>query len=78
MLEGLMGRFKIEALYTVAGTRNYFIVADLNEGQMTELMLVASKLMSTYPEFMPLIPVSAAAVDMLGKAIEEVKKIVGQ
>ena len=49
------------------------MVADLNETQMTELMLIVSKNFGTYPEFMALIP-AAAIPEMAGKAIEAVKK----
>jgi hypothetical protein len=53
--------------------RAVFMVADLNEAQMTELMLIVSKKFGTYPEFTALIP-AAAIPEMVGKAIEEVKK----
>ena len=69
----MMNRFAPEAVYIKAGTRASFIVADLNETQMTELMLIVSKNFGTYPEFTALIP-AAAIPEMAGKAIEEVKK----
>src|SRR5665647_3670502 len=37
----VVNRFKPEVMYTEAGTRNVFMVADLDETQMTELMLIA-------------------------------------
>jgi hypothetical protein len=40
---------------------------------MTELMLIVSKKFGTYPEFTALIP-AAAIPEMVGKAIEAVKK----
>ncbi len=69
----VMDRFAPEASYTQAGMRAVFMVADLNEAQMTELMLIVSKKFGTYPEFTALIP-AAAIPEMVGKAIEEVKK----
>lgn len=69
----IMNRFKPQAAYAEAGKRNFFVVADLNEAQMTEFMLVASKQMGAYPRFIPLIP-GAAVPEMAEKAIEEVKK----
>ena len=69
----VMNRFAPEAVYIKAGTRASFIVADLNEAQMTELMLIVSKNFGTYPKFTALIP-AAAIPEMAGKAIEEVKK----
>ncbi|MGD0170942.1 MAG: hypothetical protein ABSB81_02265 [Halobacteriota archaeon] len=69
----MMNRFAPEAAYIQAGMRAVFMVADLNEAQMTELMLIVSKKFGTYPEFTALIP-AAAIPEMVGKAIEEVKK----
>ncbi|MGZ4847844.1 MAG: hypothetical protein ACXV3E_08695 [Halobacteriota archaeon] len=69
----VMERFKPEAVYAEAGSRNVFMVADLDETQMTELMLIASKKLDTYPEFTPVFP-GAATPEMAAKAIEEVKK----
>ena len=53
--------------------RGVFIVVDLNEAQMTELMLIVSKKFGTYPEFTPIIPL-AATPGIAAKAIEEAKK----
>ncbi len=69
----LMERFSPEAVYTQAGMRASFIVADLNEEQMTELMLITSKEFGTYPEFTPVFPGNATA-EMAAKAIKEVKE----
>jgi hypothetical protein len=69
----MMNRFTPEAVYTQAGMRAVFLVADLDEAQMTELMLLVSKKLGTYPEFTPLIP-GAATPGIAAKAIEEVKK----
>lgn len=69
----MMNRFAPEAAYIQAGMRAVFMVADLNEAQMTELMLIVSKKFGTYPEFTALIP-AAAIPEMVGKAIEAVKK----
>jgi hypothetical protein len=54
----MMNRFAPEAAYIEAGMRAIFMVADLNEAQMTELMLIPA----------------AAIPEMVGKAIEAVKK----
>ena len=62
-----------EASYTQAGLRGVFIVADLDEAQMTELMLIVSKSSGTYPEFTPVIPL-AATPGIAAKAIEKAKK----
>lgn len=69
----VMDRFAPEASYTQAGLRGVFIVADLDEAQMTELMLIVSKKFGTYPEFTPVIPL-AATPDIATKAIEKAKK----
>jgi hypothetical protein len=69
----VMDRFKPEASYTQAGMRAVFMVADLDEARMTELMLIVSKQFGTYPEFTPVIP-GAATPGIAAKAIEEVKK----
>ena len=69
-----MDRFAPEASYTQAGMRAVFMVADLNEAQMTELMLIVSKQFGTYPEFTPVIP-GAATPGIVAKAIEEAKKV---
>jgi hypothetical protein len=69
----VMDRFKPEASYTQAGMRAVFMVADLNEAQMTELMLIVSKKFGTYPEFTPVVP-GAATPGIAAKAIEEAKK----
>ncbi|MFZ0925539.1 MAG: hypothetical protein WCE82_03940 [Halobacteriota archaeon] len=69
----VMDRFAPEASYTQAGLRGVFIVADLDEAQMTELMLIVSKKFGTYPEFTPVIPL-AATPDIAAKAIEKAKK----
>jgi hypothetical protein len=66
-------RFAPEAIYTQAGMRASFMVADLNEAQMTEMMLITSKKFGTYPEFTPLIP-GDATPEIAAKAIAEVKK----
>jgi hypothetical protein len=42
--------------------RAVFMVADLDEAQMTEIMLIASKRFGTYPEFTPVIPAEASLV----------------
>ncbi|MGZ4865164.1 MAG: hypothetical protein ACXV5H_09340, partial [Halobacteriota archaeon] len=73
ILGHIMERFAPEAMYSQAGMRAIFMVADLNEAQMTELMLIVSKKFGTYPEFTALIP-AAAIPEMAGKAIEDVKK----
>lgn len=73
LIEYMTNRYAPKSLYAEAGTRNVLMVADLDEGQMTEIMLMASKMLDTYPEFTPLIP-GAAIPDLAGKAIEEVKK----
>ena len=69
----VMDRFAPEASYTQAGLRGVFIVADLDEAQMTELMLIVSEKFGTYPEFTPVIPL-AATPGIAAKAIEEAKK----
>jgi hypothetical protein len=69
----VMDRFWPEASYTQAGLRGVFIVADLDEAQMTELTLIVSKKFGTYPEFTPVIPL-AATPGIAAKAIEEAKK----
>ncbi len=66
-------RFSPEAVYTQAGMRASFMVADLNEDQMTEMMLIVSKKFGTYPEFTPVFPGNATP-EMARKGIEEVKK----
>ncbi len=66
-------RFAPEAMYTQAGLRAVFMVADLNEEQMTEMMLIVSKKFGTYPEFTPVIP-GNATLEIAAKAIDEVKK----
>ena len=66
-------RFAPEASYTQAGMRAVFMVADLNEAQMTEMMLITSKKFGTYPEFTPLIP-GDSTLEIAAKAIQEVKK----
>jgi hypothetical protein len=53
--------------------RAVFMVADLDEAQMTELMLIVSKKFGTYPEFTPVIT-GAATPGIAAKAIEEAKK----
>ena len=74
VLGSVIQRFAPEVWYTQAGMRAIFMVADLNETQMTELMLIASKNFGTYPEFTPLI-LGAATPEIAAKAIEEVKKV---
>jgi hypothetical protein len=69
----VVNRFKPEVMYTEAGTRNVFMVADLDETQMTELMLIVSKKLGTQLELTPVIP-GAATVEIAAKAIENVKK----
>ncbi len=69
----IMERFAPEASYTQAGMRAVFMVADLVEAQMTELMLIVLKKFGTYPEFTPVIP-GAATPGIAAKAIEEAKK----
>ena len=49
----LMDRFAREASYTQAGMRAVFTVADLDEAQMTELMLIVSKKFGTYQSSRP-------------------------
>jgi hypothetical protein len=70
----MMNRFAPEAAYTQAGMRAVFLVADLDEAQMTEIMLIVSKRLGTYPEFTPVIP-GAATPGIAAMAIEEVKKV---
>jgi len=50
------------------------MVADLDEAQMTEIMLIVSKKLGTYPEFTPLI-LGEATPGIAAKAIEEAKKV---
>jgi hypothetical protein len=69
----VMERFAPEAVYTQAGMRASFMVAELNEAQMTEMMLITSKKFGTYPEFTPLIP-GDSTPEIAAKAIQEVKK----
>ena len=69
----VMNRFAPKASYAEAGTRNIFVVAELNEAQMSEFMLIVSKKFGTYPEFTPITPLSAIP-EIAGKAIEAVKK----
>ncbi len=69
----LVKRFSPEAFYTVAGMRAVFMVADLNEDQMTEMMLIVSKKFDTYPELTPVIR-GDETPKMAERAIEEVKK----
>ncbi len=69
----LAKRFVPEAAYAQAGMRAMFMVVDLNEAQMTEMMLIVSKKFGTYPEFTPVIP-GDAIPEMAEKAIEQVKK----
>ena len=69
----MMNRFTPEAVYSQAGLRAVFMVADLDEAQMTEIMLIVSKRLGTYPEFTPVIP-GAATPGIAAKAIEEAKK----
>ncbi|MGZ4892296.1 MAG: hypothetical protein ACXV2B_08605 [Halobacteriota archaeon] len=69
----LRERFAPEAWYSQAGMRAIFLVVDLNEAQMTEMMLIVSKKFGTYPEFTPLIP-GDVTPEMATKAIQEVKK----
>jgi hypothetical protein len=69
----MMNRFAPEAVYTQAGMGAVFMVADLDETQMTEIMVIASKRLGTYSEFIPVIP-GAATPGIAAKAIEEVKK----
>jgi hypothetical protein len=66
----MMNRFAPEAAYTQAGMRAVFMVANLNEAQMTEIMLIVSKRLGRYPEFTPVIP-GAATPDIAATAIEE-------
>jgi len=70
----MMNRFAPEAAYTQAGMRAVFLVAHLDEAQMTEIMLIVSKRLGTYPEFTPVIP-GAATPGIAAKAIEEAKKV---
>jgi hypothetical protein len=70
----MMNRFTPEAAYTQAGMRAVFLVADLDEAQMTEIMLIVSKKLGTYPEFTPVVP-AAATPGIAAKAIEEAKKV---
>ncbi|MGZ4864153.1 MAG: hypothetical protein ACXV5H_04890 [Halobacteriota archaeon] len=66
-------RFSPEAVYGQAGMRASFMVVDLNEAQMMEMMLITSKKFGTYPEFTPLIPGDSIA-EIAAMAIQEVKK----
>ncbi len=68
----LTNRFAPEAVYTQVGMRASFMVADLDDGQVTELMLITSKKFGTYPEFTPLL--SGEIPEIAAKAIDEVKK----
>jgi hypothetical protein len=70
----MMNRFAPEAAYTQAGMRAVFLVADLDEAQMTEIMLIVSKKLGTYPEFTPVVP-AAATPGIAAIAIEEAKKV---
>jgi hypothetical protein len=70
----MMNRFAPEAAYTQAGMRAVFIVADLDEAQMTEIMLIVSKRLGTYPEFTPVIP-GAATPGIAALGIEAAKKV---
>ncbi len=74
IMDYMVNRFAPEAAYTQAGLRAVFVVADLDEAQMTEIMLVVSKRLGTYPEFTPVIP-AAATPGIAAKAIEEAKKV---
>ena len=69
----MMSRFKPQFAAVEAGTRNSFLVADLDEAQITELGLLVSKKMNTTPQFTPLIP-AEAVVELARKAIEAVKQ----
>ena len=69
----VVNRFKPEVMYTEAGTRNVFMVADLDETQMTELMLIVSKTLGTYPDFAPIMS-AEATMEVAAKAIIEAKK----
>ena len=70
----MMNRFAPEAAYTQAGMRAVFMVADLDEAQMMEIMLIVSKKLGTYPEFTPVIP-GAETPGIVAKAIGEAKKV---
>lgn len=74
IMDYMVNRFAPEATYTQASLRAVFVVADLDEAQMTEIMLVVSKRLGTYPEFTPVIP-AAATPGIAAKAIEEAKKV---
>ncbi len=74
LFEYMMNRFKPQAMYIEAGTRNGIMVADLDVTQMQELAVVLSKKFGTYPEFTPLIP-AAEIPEMAAKMIDEVKKM---
>jgi hypothetical protein len=65
-----MNLVKPEAAYIKAGTRTAGLVADLNEAQMTELGLLASKKMGTYAKFIPLIR-AAAIPEMVGEMLQK-------
>jgi hypothetical protein len=69
----IMNRFAPEAVYSQAGSRIVFMVAELDEAQMTELMLVVSKKLGTYPQFTPIIS-AEATMEFAAKAIIEAKK----
>ncbi len=69
----MMSRFKFKFAAVEAGTRNSFLVADLDEAQITELGLLVSKKMNTTPQFTPLIS-SEVILELAGKAIEAVKQ----
>jgi hypothetical protein len=73
LLGYVVERFAPEAVYTQAGMRASFMVADLNKAQMTEIMLITSKKFGTYPEFTPLIP-GDSTPEIAAKAIQKVKK----
>ncbi len=69
----IANRFAPEAMYIQAGLRAVFMVADLNEEQMMEMMLIVSKQFDTYPEFTPVFPGNEIS-GIVVKAIDEVKK----
>jgi hypothetical protein len=69
----IMERFAPDAVYSQAGMRAAFMVAELDEAQMTELMVVLSKKLGTYPEFTPIMS-AEATMEVAAKAIIEAKK----
>ncbi len=66
-------RFNPETFYLTPSRRAIWMVADLDEVKMTEIMLAASKNLGVYPTFTPVVP-RADALQIAEKAIEALKK----